>query len=169
MPLTRAGSPGDLAAALRDAEESVVTVIDSPGTAPFRAAEVGDLKRFLDAADAEPLLVLAAGGAPEEDAEAAEVYSGLGAKRFVVTRADVSRRLGGILAAADAARLAFAGISISPYVAQGIDSLNPVSLARLLLRDADAPATLTTRKAPQNECRRNPRPLRCIPPCGRAT
>ena len=102
---------------------------------------MADIRAFIDAADAEPVFVLAAGGDPAEAAEAAEAFAALGARRMIVTQVDLARRLGGILAAADTASLAFAGISISPFVAQGVGSLNPVSLARLILRD---PASLSS-------------------------
>ena len=49
---------------------------------------------------------------------------------------DMARRLGGVLAAADAARLPFCDVGISPGIADGLGAVNPLSLARLLLPGA---------------------------------
>ena len=46
----------------------------------------------------------------------------------------MTRRFGGLLAAAAAGQMAFADVGISPFVADGLAAINPVSLARLLLR-----------------------------------
>ena len=46
---------------------------------------------------------------------------------------DLARRLGSLLAAADAARLRFSSVSTAPGAAAALVPLNPVSLARLLL------------------------------------
>ena len=64
-------------------------------------------------------------------------FADLGATRLLVTRLDMARRLGGILAAADAARLSFSDVSITPNIAEGITPINPVSLARLIMPHTD--------------------------------
>lgn len=140
--LDRAGTPGELKAALAQAGNRAVAVVDTPGTGPFQANELADLKAFLDASESEAILVQPAGQDAAESGESAAAFAGLGVKRMVVTKLDVSRRLGGILAAADSG-LAFAGVSVSPFVAQGIGTLNPVSLARLVLRDPIGAVNLT--------------------------
>ena len=139
--LATASTPKELRQKLDASDDPGLTIIDSPGAGAFQEAEMADIRAFIDAADAEPVFVLAAGGDPAEAGEAAEAFAALGARRMIVTQVDLARRLGGILAAADTASLAFAGISISPFVAQGVGSLNPVSLARLILRD---PASLSS-------------------------
>lgn len=134
-PLDTASTPEELREKLVDRDPSGLTIIDSPGTGAFQANEMADVRRFVEAVPAEPVLVLAAGGDVSEAAEAARAFASLGVRRMIVTQVDIARRLGSLLAAADAASLAFAGISISPYIAQGVSTLNPVSLARLFLRD----------------------------------
>ena len=52
---------------------------------------------------------------------------------MVATRVDLARRLGGLLSAAHAGRLAFAEVSITPQIAEGLTAINPIALARLLL------------------------------------
>jgi flagellar biosynthesis protein FlhF len=141
--LDTAATPTELRKKLSASENLGLTIIDSPGAGAFQAAEMADIHGFIDAVDAEPVFVLAAGGDPAEAAEAAQAFAALGAQRMIVTQVDLARRLGGVMAAANAASLAFAGVSISPFVAQGVGSLNPVSLARLLLRDPASPTQLS--------------------------
>ena len=91
------------------------------------------LSGLVQAAGAEPVLVLAAGGDAMESADIAASFAAIGAGRLVVTRLDMARRLGSILAAADAARMRFSDVSITPQVADGLSPINPLSLARLIM------------------------------------
>ena len=141
--LDTAATPAELRDKLSASENPGLTIIDSPGAGAFQAAEMADIRGFIDAVDAEPVFVLAAGSDPAEAAEAAQAFAAIGAHRMIVTQVDLARRLGGVMAAANAASLAFAGVSVSPFVAQGVGSLNPVSLARLLLRDPEFPTQLS--------------------------
>ncbi len=140
--LERAGTPAELKAALAQADPNVVVVVDTPGTGAFQTNELSDLKAFLDASPVEAVLVQPAGLDANECGETAAAFAGIGVKRMIVTKLDVSRRLGGVLAAAEAG-MSFAGVCVSPFVAQGVGTLNPVSLARLVLRDPVGAVTLT--------------------------
>jgi flagellar biosynthesis protein FlhF len=108
-------------------------IIDTPGTNPFSKAEIGDLRKFVKALDVEPVLVIAAGGDAAELTDVAHVFATLGTSRMITTRIDTVRRIGGVLAAADSAKLNLAQVSMTPYIARGLSTLNPMSLARLLL------------------------------------
>ncbi len=112
-------------------------IIDSQGTNPFSDAEMDQLDEYIKVTEAEPVLVMAAGGDALEAADIAASFATLGARRMLVTRLDMARRLGAILAAADAARLAFGGVSITPHIADGLSPINPVSLARLIMPDTN--------------------------------
>ena len=147
--LERAATADELRAALGRKASNAVALVDTPGTGPFTDNELKDLKAFIDAADVEAILVQPAGADAAESGEAAAAFAALGIKRMIVTKLDVSRRLGGILAAADQGGLSFAGVSVSPFVAQGVGTLNPVSLARLVLRDPVGAATITQEGLPQ--------------------
>ncbi len=68
-----------------------------------------------------------------ESADIAASFAAIGAGRLVGTRLDMARRLGSNLAAADAARLRFSDVSITPQVADGLRHINPLSLARLIM------------------------------------
>ena len=107
--------------------------IDTPGTNPFSDTEMDRLGGLIAVAKAEAVLVLPAGGDAMEAAEIASSFADIGATRLLVTRLDMVRRVGGILAAADAARLKFCDVSITPYVADGLSAVNALSLARLIM------------------------------------
>ena len=126
----------DAAAALEAFATCDTVFIDTPGTNPFDSGEINDLKDFVDTLDVEPIMVAAAGGDTMEMAEAAEVFAGLGARRLMATRLDIARRLGGLLDAAERSGMALADVSATPFIAQGLLTLNPLSLARLLQQAA---------------------------------
>ena len=140
-PFEVAATPEALAAAcakLRGGEgDTGLIIVDSPGVNPFNVDEVEDLRAFTAAVAVEPVLVVAAGGDAEEAAETARVFAGFGVKRFVSTRLDAARRLGSLLATAEAGRFAFAEASLTPFIAQGLTTLNPLSFARLLVQSQD--------------------------------
>jgi len=112
-------------------------VIDTPGTNPFGRTELRDLRKFVRALDVEPILVVAAGGDAAELSDMAQIFSTLGVERMIVTRIDAARRLGGVLAAADSAKLSLAQFSMTPYIGRGLSTMNPMSLSRLLLGEPD--------------------------------
>jgi flagellar biosynthesis protein FlhF len=121
--------------ALDSVDASCPLVVDTPGTNPFDEGELHDLRRFIEAGEVEPVLVLAAGGDAEDAADIAQAFSRLGCRRMIVTRFDAARRFGAVLVAADAGDLAFTEVSATPSVAQGLKPVNPMSLARVLCRD----------------------------------
>ena len=110
-------------------------LIDTGGINAYDEAEVADLTRKIIAAKAEPVAVLAAGTDTAEMSDLAETFARLGAKRMIATRLDTTRRYGGLFTAAHSARLSFSYASVSASVATGLHIVNPVNLARLLLRD----------------------------------
>lgn len=123
--------------------------VDTPGLNPFSPGDMDYLKELIAATGAEPVLVMAAGGDPVESAEIAEIFAGAGATRLLATRLDMTRRLGAVLAAADAGQLMFCDVSINPHVASGLCPITPVSMARLLVPPAegeDDPASLPPRR-----------------------
>ena len=125
--------------------------IDSPGLNPFSHHDMNYLKALTHSADIEPILVLAAGGDAGEAADIGESFSACGATRVLATRLDMTRRLGSILAAADAGQLMFSEVSINPHVATGLCAINPVSMARMILPpDKDLqPAHFEDNKMPE--------------------
>ena len=117
-------------------------VIDSPGLNPFKQSDMDYLQALVEAADVEPVLVMAAGGDAMEAGEIGEAFAGIGATRLFASRLDTTRRLGAILACAEAGQMAFCDVSASPHVASGISPISAISLARLIMPQ---PAELQTR------------------------
>ncbi|MGB8181287.1 MAG: hypothetical protein WCF13_02855 [Stellaceae bacterium] len=108
-------------------------LIDSGGINPYSASERGALEALVHAAQAEPVLVLAAGGDPADTVETAHVFRDLGCQRFVITRLDIVRRLGSVMAVPEALGIAFAeGLSATAR-GQGVETFTAASLAARLL------------------------------------
>jgi len=116
-------------------------LIDSPGLNPFKQSDMDYLQALIEAADVEPILVMAAGGDAMEAAEIGEAYAAIGATRLFAARLDTTRRLGAVLACAEAGQMAFCDVSASPHVASGIAPISAISLARLLMPQAEATMT----------------------------
>jgi flagellar biosynthesis protein FlhF len=110
-----------------------VVLIDSTATNPFEPNDLGMVSTLVSRAGVELLLMLPAGLGSADSAEIARSYVALGARMMVVTKLDVARRLGGVLAAAEAG-LAFTQAGIGPTIGKGICELGADGLARLLLR-----------------------------------
>ncbi len=127
----------ELGRAVFQAGKTGSVLIDSFGVNPYRNDQLARLGEFITAADAEPILVLAASGDPAEQADIARRFADLGVHRLLLTRLDSTRRFGAALGAADAAGLWFSEVGISPYVGQGLHGLDSNSLARMVLRDPD--------------------------------
>ncbi len=134
-----AGDAEELAAAV--AGSVPLTLIDSCGVSPFSLEELERTLRLAKAAEAEPVLVLPAGIDPLEAAEMADIFAQMGARRFIATRLDGARRYGSILTIARGGRLALAGMSRSPYVAEPLETPTPMGLARLIATLPSAKAT----------------------------
>lgn len=134
IELMRARGPESL----RKSVESVtglydLVLIDSPGLNPFKQSDMDYLSELVEAADVEPILVMAAGGDPVEAAEIAESFAQVGATRLFTTRLDTTRRIGSMLMAAEAGQLALCEVSASPHVASGLAPISALSLARLIV------------------------------------
>ena len=127
-----------LADAVAACPEDHFVVIDTIGANPFDAGDLDRLRLAADAAAADPVAVLPAGGDPADCAEAAAAFAELGARRLIVTKIDAARRFGGLLSAAQAGRLAFMAAGASPNISDPLLPLDAVSLARLLLPAAAA-------------------------------
>ncbi|GAB3116700.1 flagellar biosynthesis protein FlhF [Novispirillum itersonii] len=121
------------AMAAEAATTSDLVYIDTPGLNPFSSEDIGYLNTLTHAVSVEAVLVLAAGGDPMEATEVAEIFAQAGATRLLATRLDMTRRLGAVLAAADAGQFMFSDVSINPHVANGLCSITPVTMARLLV------------------------------------
>jgi flagellar biosynthesis protein FlhF len=130
-----ADSPARLSLALSGFDSRGLTVVDTAGVNPFDKEELDRLGALIRAADAETVLVLPAGGDAREASETALAFTALRPTRLIVTRLDCARRFGALIAAAESAKLAFTEAGTTAQIAHGLTALNPVGIARLLLRD----------------------------------
>jgi flagellar biosynthesis protein FlhF len=135
-PIHVAEGPEALRTALNQITKKLptaVVIVDTPGTNPFDEVEMAELLKLVKSISAEPVLITPAGLDPNDTAEISKIFAQLGAKRLIATRVDAARRFGGLLLAAHHANLAFAHISQTPYVAEGLEPLTGLKLARLFI------------------------------------
>ena len=143
IKIETATTPGDLTDAIAKAGDAAQILIDSTGVNPHDPEDRKRLAGYFDAAAPESVVVMAAGGDPVEAAEQCAAFHFARPTRLIMTRLDLVRRLGGMLAAAEASALPFADVSMAPDIAAGLQSINPVSLARLLLSQGNRDSTST--------------------------
>ena len=159
LDLVAAGSPDGLARALARADARAgggPVLIDTPGLDPFAPDQRARLAALTAAAGGTTALVLPAGLDPAEAAEQAAACAEAGARMLVATRLDLTRRLGGVLAAA-AGGLALAEAGVGPGAADGLVPLTPALLAGRLHR---SPAPSAAPPSPAPAPRRGlPRPV----------
>jgi flagellar biosynthesis protein FlhF len=140
MRLAIAENAEALAKAVGDAaKENALAVIDSAGFDPRNAKTRTAFQALAMIEGVEALGVVSACGDAEETTEIAAALSLLGAQRLIVTGVDLTRRLGALVSAA-AQGLSLAHVTRSPFVAGGLETLTPLSLARALIdasRSAD--------------------------------
>lgn len=133
VPLATADSPAALGSLVAQADPKERVIIDTAGVNPFSAGDRRDLAALIGAANAQPMLVFAAGADAADGIERAEIFADLGCNRAIVTQLDATRRLGSVLAMVEAARLSFAEAGIAADIADGLSPFTPALLARLLL------------------------------------
>ncbi|MBK8908804.1 MAG: hypothetical protein IPM60_13130 [Rhodospirillales bacterium] len=152
IELATAETPDDLQAAVTAAATAPV-LIDTAGTNPFNGPQMDHLEAIVKASGADPVLVLPAGGDAMESIDIGSAFASLGAHRLLGTRLDMAQRMGGLLAAACASRMAFAEVSTGPHAGAGLATLSPAALARLILPHAAtvAPADAERAHIPQKE------------------
>jgi flagellar biosynthesis protein FlhF len=135
----RAKDAATLQRAVARAEQGAMILIDTIGTNPLLPADLKQLRELIAAVSADPVLVMAAGGDVSESTELAAAYGEAGCRRLIGTKLDVARRYGGILAAAEAGKLSFAGFGTSPEIATGLAAPRADRLCRLFLPEAAIP------------------------------
>ncbi len=129
LTLIVASHPATLARALLRRQPDCPVLIDTAGADPFDPAQRDETAGLAATANARIALVLPAGLDPAESADLAAGFAEAGAGLLVATRLDLSRRLGGVLSAARAGKLALAEAGIGPGAADGLCTLTPALLA----------------------------------------
>ncbi len=134
LTLIVASHPATLARALMRRQPGAPVLIDAPGTDPFDPAQNDEVAGLAVTANAATALVLPAGMDPAESADLAAAFASSGATLLVGTRLDLARRVGGLLAAADAGKLTLTEAGIGSGAADGLEALTPGLLADRLSR-----------------------------------
>lgn len=138
-----ASTPDDLFALLRKARtDGYRCVIDLPAIVPFDEEDMASLKDLIAVIDAEPVLVISAEGHPDDQAEAARAFASVGVRRAIVTKLDVTRRRGGVVAALSGAGIAFAHLAVTPFIGGGLVPAAPGRLSKILLEETPADIAL---------------------------
>lgn len=138
LELVRANDPDALDDALSAVRGATHVIVDSGGRNHLDAGDMAALAGFLVDRRIEPVLVMPAGLDPVEAGDIARAFADLGATRFVASRIDMTRRLGGVLAAAWSAGLAIAEIGRTPRLKGGLDAASADLLAALMMPDLPA-------------------------------
>jgi flagellar biosynthesis protein FlhF len=112
--------------------KSGAILVDTVGINPFNPADLGAISSLAVRIAGDLILVLPAGQGQADSADIARSYAAVGARAMVVTKLDVARRFGGVLAAAEAG-LAFTQAGIGPMIGNGLCALSADGVARLLL------------------------------------
>jgi flagellar biosynthesis protein FlhF len=133
IDLVVADHPISLGRALARRPRGVPVLIDAPGLDPFDPGQAEELRTLAAVAGATTVLVMQAGLDTAEAADLAQAHAELGATLMIATKLDLTRRLGSVLSAADAGRLALTEAGVGPGVADGLISLTNVELATRLL------------------------------------
>jgi flagellar biosynthesis protein FlhF len=130
---TVARDPAELNKTAAAAEPEALVLIDTASANPFDAEDLDRLAGFAHALDAEPVLVLPGTIDTLEAGDIAAAFAPLKPDRLLMTCLDVTGRLGATLTTAHARQIALSEIGAGPAIADPLQPLNPVTLARLLL------------------------------------
>lgn len=133
LKLLVASTPAALQRALAHREDGAPVLVDSAGGDPFDPAQAETLAAMSATIGARIALVLPAGLDPAEAADLAAAHVALGANLLLATKLDAARRIGSVLAAAEAG-CALAEAGIGAGAADGMVPFTPDLLARRLMQ-----------------------------------
>lgn len=132
-PLLKAKDAGELKTALAHSKNADQIIIDTAGVNPFDLDDMTALARLIESGSIDPVLVLPSGLDGDDSGEIARSFAVLGVQKLLSSRLDISKRLGGLLAAAGHGGLSFTDASNTAKVVSGLVALSPLRLARQLL------------------------------------
>jgi flagellar biosynthesis protein FlhF len=118
------------------AKDGVLAIIDTAGFDPRNGKARTAFQALAMIEGVEAIGVISACGDAEETSEIVAAIQMLGAQRLIVTQLDMARRHGA-LAAACCGVMSITHVTRSPFVAAGLDTISPLSLARALLDGAE--------------------------------
>jgi flagellar biosynthesis protein FlhF len=127
-------TPPAILKALARRDPSQPAFVDTPGIDPFVPDQARLLHALATATQAHVVLVLPAGLDAAEAADQARAFAAIGATHLLATRLDATRRIGSVVAAGMAGRLALTEGGTGPYASQELIRLDPSWLAARLRR-----------------------------------
>ena len=126
-------SPLEVSQILRSHRPSGAVILDTPGVSPYDGGDVAAIQSYQEESNAEPVLVLPAGGDSAEYSEWAREFKKIGVRRCIITKFDATRRVGAALNAAYENDLALAHFSETAFISEGLVAAGPEYLARRFL------------------------------------
>jgi flagellar biosynthesis protein FlhF len=111
----------------------IVVFIDAPAACPAQPADMRATSRMITETRLEAVLCLPADMRPDDMEEMAIAYQGLGVKRAIASRLDLTSRRASVLQALKTADMALAQVSATPYISGGVAIATAPRLANLLL------------------------------------
>jgi flagellar biosynthesis protein FlhF len=135
LPLTVVNTAEKLNQHIKSLPPGTRLLIDTAGCNPYKASELAELKQFASLPGIEPVMTLPAGGDSLETIDTVEAFAAaMPVRRLLITRADMARRFGGIVAAAAAHGLSFCNASASSSMSDTLAPVDSDVLAQFLLR-----------------------------------
>ena len=134
----RISDPRQMAQFLNDTRDKDAVFIDAPGVNPYDAESLKTLAQLVAHKGLVPVLVMPSAVDPSESEEIAKIFASLGTKIMVSTRLDVSRRYGGLLAAANAGNMIFAEFGTDSAVANGFKTPSAEQFVQYVLPRSQA-------------------------------
>jgi flagellar biosynthesis protein FlhF len=122
-------------ASVVEAAQDRLAIVDTAGFDPRQPKAAAAFGALAQIENVEAMGVVSALTDSEEAGEIADAFAKIGAARLIVTGADLTRRMGGLAAAALTPGMGLAYVTRSPFVAGGLESLTPLALARLLVEN----------------------------------
>lgn len=111
----------------------VLPIVDTAGSDPRQPKTAAALKALTGIGGLTTVGTISATLDAEEAGEIADSLEQAGASRLIVTRVDLTRRVGAVMAAALCEGIDFAHLTRSPFVAGGLETPSALQLARLLI------------------------------------
>ncbi len=135
LKLNIAQTPKELLEIINQNKDSII-LIDTPAINYLSENEINDFIDFKKNLESETLLVLSALSNPLEASDISKTFLNIGVSKLHITHTDCAKRLGVILSPPIGKRMSICDISNNPFLIDSIKSLNPVSLARILLESS---------------------------------
>lgn len=136
VPLSVCPDKKALTAVLKSARPNHYVLIDTAGCNPYSAKEMSELAQLSKAAHVELALVMPAGMDAQEAIDITEAFSELPLSHLIATRADCTRRFGGLLAASIAHQLPFSLVGDSASVTNNMTELNAKTMVGYMLNNS---------------------------------